>query len=54
MIRLKYFILPSDFTEENYLDEYYSAHVGHHEWWEDGTEHVKTYKLINDTLTLVK
>ena len=26
----------------------------HHEWWGDGTEHVETYKLINDTLTLVK
>jgi hypothetical protein len=25
-----------------------------HEWWADGTEHVDTYKLINDTLKLIK
>ena len=26
----------------------------HHKWWADGTEHVEVYKLINDTLRMVK
>ena len=28
MIYLQNFIFPSEYTEENYLDEYYRAHVG--------------------------
>jgi predicted ATPase len=28
MIYLQNFIFPSEYTDENYLDEYYSAHVG--------------------------
>jgi len=36
MIYLQNFIFPSEYTEENYLDEYYRAHIGN-------TYHTKMY-----------